>query len=87
MGHVLVYHHSSECYTDACIKEAERFHGGSVMVWAGISYNRMTNLVVINGNLNAQRYRDEILAPVVIPFTNADANFIFQQDNANSHTA
>ena len=36
------------------------------MVWAGINNNRKTNLVIINGNLNAQRYRDEKLALVVI---------------------
>ena len=52
------------------------------MVWAGINNNRKTNLVIINGNLNAQRYRDEILALVVIPYVNANPNAIFQQDNA-----
>ena len=57
------------------------------MVWAGINNNRKTNLVIINGNLNAQRYSDEILAPVVIPYVNANPNAIFQQDNARSHTA
>lgn len=59
----------------------------SVMVWAGINNNRKTNLVVIDRNLNAQRYRDEILAPVVIPYVNANPNAIFQQDNARPHTA
>ena len=48
------------------------------MVWAGINNNRKTNLVIINGNLNAQRYRDGILAPVVIPYVNAIPNAIFQ---------
>ena len=57
------------------------------MVWAGINNNRKTNLVIINGNLNAQRYRDKILAPVVIPYVNANPNAIFQQDNARPHTA
>ena len=57
------------------------------MVWAGINNNRKTNLVIINGNLNAQPYRDEILAPVVIPYVNANPNAIFQQDNARPHTA
>ena len=57
------------------------------MVWAGIKNNRKTNLIIINGNLNAQRYRDEILAPVVIPYVNANPNAIFQQDNACPHTA
>ena len=45
------------------------------------------NKLGINGNLNAQRYRDEILAPVVIPYLNANPNAIFQQDNARPHTA
>ena len=57
------------------------------MVWAGINNNRKTNLVIINGNLNAQRYRDEIQAPVVIPYVDANPNAIFQQDNARPHTA
>ena len=57
------------------------------MVWAGINNNRKTNLVIINGNLNVQRYRDEILTPVVIPYVNANPNAIFQQDNARPHTA
>ena len=57
------------------------------MVWASINNNRKTNLVIINGNLNAKRYRDEILAPVVILYVNANPNAIFQQDSARSHTA
>ena len=56
------------------------------MVWACINNNRKTNLVIINGNLNAQRYRDEILSPMVIPYVNANPNAIFQQDNAHPHT-
>ena len=47
------------------------------VVWAGINNNRKTNLVIINGNLNAQRYRDELLGPVVIPYVNANPNAIF----------
>ena len=43
--------------------------GGEVMVWAGISYRQLTQLHFINDNLNAQRYRDEILRPIVVPFT------------------
>ena len=86
-GRARVYRCSDERYTDACVKQTDRFRGGWVMVRAGINYNRKTNLVIINGNLNAQRYRDEILAPVVIPYVNANPNAIFQQDNARPHTA
>jgi hypothetical protein len=45
-----------------------RFYGGSVIVWEGITFNRRTQLYVINGNLNPQRYIDEILRPIVMPF-------------------
>jgi hypothetical protein len=48
-------------------------HGGSwVMVWAGISYRQQTQLHFIDGNLNAQRYRDEITRPIVVPFISKD---------------
>ena len=38
------------------------------MIWGGISHAERTDLKVIDGNLNAARYRDEILAPTVLPF-------------------
>lgn len=57
------------------------------MVWAGISHVGKTNLIILNRNLNAQRYRDEILAPVVILYIQANHNAIFQQVNARPHTA
>ncbi len=42
-------------------------HGG-VMVWAGICNGQRTQVYFIDGILNAQRYRDEILGPIVVPF-------------------
>jgi transposase len=50
------------------------------MVWTGIGYGQQTQLRFINGNLNAQRYRDEMLRPIVVPF-------MFQHDNAQPHVA
>ena len=42
----------------------------------------------MNGNLNAQRYVNDIIIPHVHPFTQrVNANFVFQQDNARVHTA
>ena len=35
--------------------------GGGVMVWADISYRQRIPFHFIDGNLNAQRYHDEIL--------------------------
>ena len=58
--------------------------GGGVMVWAGISYGQRTQLHFFNGNLNAQRYRDEILRPFVVPFIRRH-HLMFQHDNAQPH--
>ena len=41
--------------------------GGGVIVWASISYGQRKQLHFIDSNLNAQRYRDELLRPIVRP--------------------
>jgi hypothetical protein len=52
------------------------------MVWGGISHVGKTNLKIVVGNLNVIRYRDEILAPIVLPFIRTHHfNHIFQQDS------
>ncbi len=44
-------------------------HGASgVMVWAGICYGQRAQVHFIYGILKEQRYRDEILRPIVVPF-------------------
>ena len=58
--------------------------GGGVMVWAGISYGQRTQLHFIDGNCNAQRYRDELLRPIVVPFI-CRHHLMFQHDNAQPH--
>ena len=58
------------------------------MVWGGITEQGKTELIVVNGNLNAQRYIDEILEPVVIPFAaNHGEQFLLMDDNARPHRA
>jgi hypothetical protein len=57
------------------------------MVWSGVSQHHRTELVVIEGNLNAMRYREDILLPHVVPFLQAHPDMTFQHDNATSHTA
>ena len=56
------------------------------MVWGAISYARKTQLVSIQGNVNAARYRDEILQPHLLPAIDVRRE-IFQQDNARPHAA
>ena len=57
------------------------------MVWDGVSQHHRTELVVIAGNLNAVRYREDILLPHAVPFLQAHPDMTFQHDNVTSHTA
>jgi hypothetical protein len=85
-GRVRIYRRRRECFADGCVKETNRFGGGGVMVWGGISHVGKTNLKIVVGNLNGIRYRDEILAPIVLPFIRTHHfNHVFQQDNARCH--
>ena len=87
-GQIRVYRRRNERYTEACTLERDRFGGGgSVMVWGGVSQHHRTELVVIAGNLNAVRYREDILLPHVVPFLQAHPDMTLQHDNATSHTA
>ena len=58
------------------------------MKWGGRSHVERTDLNVIDGNLNAARYRDEIIAPIVLPFLRRHRfSHVFQHDNARCHVA
>ncbi|UYV81675.1 PLEKHG4 [Cordylochernes scorpioides] len=56
-----------------------------VMVWDAISFDSRTPLLVIPGTLTAQRYVDDILRPVLLPFLSHNPGLTFQQDNARPH--
>ena len=56
------------------------------MVWGGNFHGVKTPLVVIQGNLTAVRYRDQVLIPHILPLVNAH-NLTFQHDNARPHVA
>ena len=87
-GRIMVYHRVGERYQDPCIRQRRAFGGGSVMVWGGISARGRTPLVIINGNLNAHRYLEEVVRPHVLPFVRDQrTNMTFQQDNARPHVA
>ena len=56
------------------------------MVWAAVTMNGRTPLHFIAGNLNAQRYVDKVMRPVVLPFLRQfGQGAVFQDDNAR-HT-
>ena len=57
---------------DCCVVEHDRFGVGSVLVWAGIAYDRCTDLYVIKkGTLTGVRYRDKILHHIVLRYAGA----------------
>jgi transposase len=59
------------------------------MVWAAACWHGLSDLIVLNGTLTGQRYLQEILIPVGIPFAqNSLVNgFIWMDDNARPHRA
>ncbi|GFU71369.1 HTH_Tnp_Tc3_2 domain-containing protein [Trichonephila clavipes] len=64
----------------------QQFHKG-VTVWGAISWDTRSSLVVLQGNLTARRYVDDILTPIVLPMLSSRPGTIYQQDNARPHTA
>jgi hypothetical protein len=83
-----LYRRRGERFSDSCVLETYRFSGGSVMKWGGRSHVERTDLKVIDGNLNAARYRDEIIVPIVLPFLRRHRfSHIVQHDNARCHVA
>lgn len=85
-GRDRVYRRRHERFAPNCIRQVDTFGGGSVMVWGAISYNRKSELVLVQGNLTANRYIDQILRPHVLHLVDPQRQ-LYQQDNARPHTA
>ena len=62
--------------------------GGGITIWAAISYNSVSNLGVINGTLDSNKYC-QLLMKCLLPFASEECptNWIFQQDNASCHSS
>ena len=65
-GRVRIYRRQYERFADNCVLEHNRFGGGGVMVWAAINHTFEPELVIVNGNLTARQYIDQILQPSVV---------------------
>ncbi len=57
------------------------------MVLVGISVRGKSEQIYVHGNLNIQRYIDQVLTPVVVPYIQNTRNITFMDDNAPSHRA
>ncbi|KAK3108668.1 hypothetical protein FSP39_012878 [Pinctada imbricata] len=63
------------------------FGGRSVMIWGGISLHTKTDVVPVRQTLNAQRYQNTIIQPIIVPHIRANRGMILMQDNATPHKA
>ncbi|XP_060551452.1 uncharacterized protein LOC132713030 [Ruditapes philippinarum] len=70
-GRVRVYRRSGDRLNNACIIQRDWYGGGSVMVWAIVSLHTKTDLIIIQGNLTAVKYQQDVLIPVTIPHLQA----------------
>lgn len=86
-GRARVYRERGERFNENCVVETEPFGGGSIMVFAGISMHTKTPIVRLHGAINAVRYQNNALLPVVIPHIRANRGMILAQDNAPCHSA
>ncbi len=81
-----VWCHVGERFADVYVVDEVAHDDGGVMVWAGICYGQRTQEHFIDGILNAQRYCDEILRPIVVLLIH-DRHLMLQHDNARPHVA
>ena len=61
-GRVRSWRRRGERYADFAVLQVNRWGGQSVMVWGGISYDHLTDLVIVEGN-----YINEIIEPNLVP--------------------
>ena len=88
-GRNRVWRRPGERYAQCNFAHRISFQGGSLMVWAGISFHARTELVFIDGgSMTAHRYVAEVLEEHVVPYAPfVGNNFVLMHDNARPHTA
>ena len=87
-GSLGVLERLSSVYVEDSVSQEIRFGGGSVLVWGEIIGGNKTRLIIINGNINAQTYINDVLAVEALPFIQFHGpNVTFMHDNAHPHSA
>ena len=89
-GRARVWRQRNTSFQDNHILGTTAFGGGGVTVWGCFSFDCKLDLYVLDGNLTGQKYRDNVLAPRVVPHFDNHAladRPMFMDDNARSHRA
>ncbi|UYV83858.1 hypothetical protein LAZ67_X000442 [Cordylochernes scorpioides] len=84
---VRVWRRRGERSNPAAIVERPTVRHRGIMVWGAIAYDSRSPLLRIQGTMTAQRYVDDVLRPVTLPYLQGVPNALYQQDNARPHTA
>ncbi|UYV64413.1 hypothetical protein LAZ67_3000617, partial [Cordylochernes scorpioides] len=84
---VRVWRRRGERSNPAAIVERPNVRQRGIMVWGAIAYDSRSPLLRIQGTMTAQRYVDDVLRPVTLPYLQGVPNALYQQDNARPHTA
>ncbi|UYV84313.1 hypothetical protein LAZ67_X001823 [Cordylochernes scorpioides] len=84
---VRVWRRRGERSNPAAIVERPTVRQRGIMVWGEIAYDSRSPLLRIQGTMTAQRYVDDVLRPVTLPYFQGVPNALYQQDNARPHTA
>ena len=75
-------------FIDATVQEKVTFGGCSIMVLGAFSLHHRSSLYLINGNVSAVRYRDEILTRFAVPLLRQmRPQAVYQVDNAQPQRA
>ncbi|UYV81243.1 K02A2.6-like [Cordylochernes scorpioides] len=83
---VRVWRRRGERSNPAAIVERPTVRQRGIMVWGAIAYDSRSPLLRIQGTMTAQRYVDDVLRPVTLPYLQGVPNALYQQDNARPHT-
>ncbi|UYV64878.1 hypothetical protein LAZ67_3002250 [Cordylochernes scorpioides] len=84
---VRVWRRRGERSNPAAIVERPTVRQRGIMVWGAIAYDSRSPLLPIQDTMTAQRYVDDVLRPVTLPYLQGVPNALYQQDNARPHTA
>ena len=86
-GRVYVWRTPKEAYNPACLVPTVKHGGGSVTIWAAISWYSAGPVITLSCQIAASDYVDSLgsqVHPVVQMFPNNDT--VFQDDSSPLHT-